>query len=728
MGLERPFSLKDGVDGALNDLKPCTCCERVDRQDTPIGTSATATVHQPQHVPRHSGQVDTLIKARGQIGRVAFNGAEWINVGRGLTEYPAIDLTQKCGLVIGGATQHDSVKPYAVRSIEMRLGGLEGCYPAIDADRQVRPLPLQSSYERIVQWRHIAIFLGRQSFQPRHPGMDDKGGDPHGCRGIYRRKETDRRVLIIDADATFHGGRHAHGLADRGHAVSDEFRLPHQASPELARLDAVRGAADVEVYLVVPVGLTDPRGFRQLRRIRPTELKCYGVFRLVKPQQPFSIAVQDGRRRHHLGVQQGSTTQGAVKRPAMPVCPVHHGRNGQSTCLIYQVFSYINQCTRGNSCALFYATPRRFSRLFDISLHRFCTRKMASIRRQKSGRWRVQVRRKGRALSETFVRYDDAKVWAVEAEREIDRGESPRKSKISKLTTFGDLIDLHIADMKEVGRAPGRSKDATLKMLKRELGKRKLVELDRDRFIDFGKARAVEGAGPVTLSIDIGMIKLVLQHAAAVHGLRVSVEAIDLARYALKRLSLVGKANERDRRPTEDELTKLIAFFDENPRQLIPMSRIVKFAIATAMRQDEIFRVIWDDLNTRTKMLTIRDRKDPRQKKGNDQRIPLLAVSGYNALALAEEQRTQRGNQDARIFPFNHRSAGTAFTRACRELKIEDLHFHDLRHEGTSRLFEAGFAIQQVALVTGHKDWKMLRRYTHLKPEGLHAVAAALAA
>lgn len=63
------------------------------------------------------------------------------------------------------------------------------------------------------------------------------------------------------------------------------------------------------------------------------------------------------------------------------------------------------------------------------------------------------------------------------------------------------------------------------------------------------------------------------------------------------------------------------------------MGRIVKFAVATAMRQDEIFRVVWDDLNTRTKRLTILNRKDPRQKKGNDQRIPLLAVSGYDALA-----------------------------------------------------------------------------------------------
>ncbi|WP_292408411.1 hypothetical protein [Mesorhizobium sp.] len=51
-----------------------------------------------------------------------------------------------------------------------------------------------------------------------------------------------------------------------------------------------------------------------------------------------------------------------------------------------------------------------------------------------------------------------------------------------------------------------------------------------------------------------------------------------------------------------------------------------------------------------------------------------------------------------------------------------------MRHEGTSRLFEAGFTIEQVALVTGHKDWKMLKRYTHLKLETLHAVLANRAA
>ena len=353
---------------------------------------------------------------------------------------------------------------------------------------------------------------------------------------------------------------------------------------------------------------------------------------------------------------------------------------------------------------------------------------MATFTRLNSGSWRAQVRRKGRYVSETFLRREDARQWATDAERQIDRGGTPSPSRIARLSTFGDLIDLHITDLNEVGKNLGRSKAATLEMLKRELGVRTMAELDRERVIRFGRRRAANGAGPMTLSMDIGAIKLVLSHAAAVHGLNVPVEPVDLARIALKRLGLVGKSNERDRRPTEEELEKLFAEFDGNGRLTIPMSRMVKFAIATAMRQEEICRVTWDDLNTQTRMLVIRDRKDPREKRGNDQRIPLLAVSGFDAVALIEEQRELRDNEEQRIFPYNHRSAGTAFRRACQDREIENLHFHDLRHEGTSRLFEAGFAIEQVSLVTGHKDWKMLRRYTHLKPEALHAIAASRAA
>ncbi len=243
---------------------------------------------------------------------------------------------------------------------------------------------------------------------------------------------------------------------------------------------------------------------------------------------------------------------------------------------------------------------------------------MASITKLPSGAYRVQIRRKGRYASETFLRRDDAHRWARQAETRVDQGLAPNKSSVTRLATFGDLIDLHIVDMCEVGKPPRRSKAATLATLKRDLGKERIEHLDRQKLIDYGKMRADQGAGPVTLGIDIGVIKMIITHAAAVHGLDISPEPVDLARVALKRLSLIGKGTERDRRPGTDELNRLFRCFDDNERLTLPMTRIVKFAVATAMRLDEICRVEWTDLDVDRRMLLIRDRKDPRNKTRPD--------------------------------------------------------------------------------------------------------------
>jgi integrase len=133
-------------------------------------------------------------------------------------------------------------------------------------------------------------------------------------------------------------------------------------------------------------------------------------------------------------------------------------------------------------------------------------------------------------------------------------------------------------------------------------------------------------------------------HGAAVHGLPFSSEPVELARIALKWLGLVGKGNERDRRPNEEEIDALLRHFRSKNVLSMPVQRIIRFAIATTMRQDEICRVAWSDVNARTRTLLIRDRKDRRKKKGNDQAIPLLSVTGYDAWAILEEQRNRRGS------------------------------------------------------------------------------------
>lgn len=345
---------------------------------------------------------------------------------------------------------------------------------------------------------------------------------------------------------------------------------------------------------------------------------------------------------------------------------------------------------------------------------------MASIRKLPSGNWRAQVRRKGRYIGETFRRHKDAEEWALAMERRIDRGETPSTRVRRDPTTFGDLIDLHLADLQDIGKCPRRSKAFTLDSLKAKLGRVGISHLDRERLITFGKDRAKEGAGPVTLGIDLAYIKTVIVHAAAVHGIAVSPEPVDLARVALKRLHLVGKARARDRRPTPDEIDRLLDYFENKPRQIIPVGRLIRFAVATAMRQEEICRIRWQDVDAGARTAIVRDRKDPREKEGNDQKVPLLTATGYDAWAILQEQRRCTNSVD-RVFPYNSRSVGTAFRRACRELGIMDLHFHDLRHEAATRLFEAGYSIERVALVTGHRDWKVLKRYTNLRPEELHS-------
>jgi len=308
---------------------------------------------------------------------------------------------------------------------------------------------------------------------------------------------------------------------------------------------------------------------------------------------------------------------------------------------------------------------------------------MATFRQLPSGNWRVQVRRKNNYISETFRRYRDAEEWALKVERKIDLGETPNKRALRDPTTLGHLIELHIEDMKEVNKAPRRSKAFTLAALKEKLGKLKLKDLTRERVIQFGKDRAREGAGAVTISVDIGYLKLVVSHVAAVHGIAISAEPIDLARIALKRLGLVGKSRERDRRPTQDELVRLIEYFETNSRQLLPLARIIRFAVATAMRQDEICRILWEDIDANNRTVMVRDRKDPRDKDGNHQRVPLIDATGFDAWSLLREQKPFAGRSN-RVFPYNTKSVSAAFTRACAYLKIKDLRFHDLRHEATT--------------------------------------------
>jgi integrase len=60
-----------------------------------------------------------------------------------------------------------------------------------------------------------------------------------------------------------------------------------------------------------------------------------------------------------------------------------------------------------------------------------------------------------------------------------------------------------------------------------------------------------------------------------------------------------------------------------------------------------------------------------------------------------------------------------AWQRIKTSLGLDDLHFHDLRHEAVSRFVEARFTDQEVSAISGHRSMQMLKRYTHLRAENL---------
>lgn len=323
------------------------------------------------------------------------------------------------------------------------------------------------------------------------------------------------------------------------------------------------------------------------------------------------------------------------------------------------------------------------------------------------GAWRALIRRKGhKPISKRFPTKTKAVEWARGIEAQIDTGQVPKVT--AKGVTVGDLIkkyrELRAAVRPILDTA---TEHYTLKQLQANLGELRATALSVDDLLGWAKKRREEGAGPYTVNCDLSKLGTVLRYAG--DGLP---DVVGAARPKLTHLGLIGGGGKRERRPTDNELASVVEWLAREKNAMF--ADIVLFAVATAMRRGEITRITWADVDKKKRMVLVRDRKDPRQKTGNDQWVPLLG----EAWPLLQRQP----HADVRVFPCDEQTISKYFREACVALGIPDLHFHDLRHEGTSQLFEEGFEIQQVALVTGHKDWRHLRRYTNLKPESLHAL------
>ena len=348
---------------------------------------------------------------------------------------------------------------------------------------------------------------------------------------------------------------------------------------------------------------------------------------------------------------------------------------------------------------------------------------MASIRKRtlKSGetRYTAQIIRRNHDLfeSETFNTRTKAKRWAENREEEIDRqiaaGQAPRTRKMMKVT-LGDAIGKYIEDNR---KDMGRTKEQVLNTILTEydLPDMRCDMIESRHVVEFVQElhERPELNSPSTAGNYLSHLAAIFEIARPMWGFDLDEQAMKDAQKVCKRMGLIGKSKKRDRRPTMDELNAFMALFERKSRhrpKSIPMHRVLAFAIFSTRREDEICRITWDDYEPEHKRVMVRAMKHPGDKEANDTwtELPDPACAIIDAMPRVSD----------RIFPYNHKSVGAAFTRAHKHLEIKDLRFHDMRHEGTSRLFEMGYNIPQAAGVTGHRSWTSLKRYNQMKERG----------
>lgn len=322
---------------------------------------------------------------------------------------------------------------------------------------------------------------------------------------------------------------------------------------------------------------------------------------------------------------------------------------------------------------------------------------------------KISITRDGKIAhreNKTFDRRPAANAWIAKREAELAKPGEIQRAKISSIT-LADAIDKYVGESrKEIGRTKRQVLEAIKTFHIAGLACDRIASHD---IVAFAQELS-EGRQPQTVGNYMSHLAAIFAVAGPAWGYPLDSKAMDDAQVVARRLGLTSKSRKRDRRPTLEELETLMQHFAIRRADFVPMHVVTAFAIYSTRRQEEITRILWSDLDEVNSRVLVRDMKNPGEKTGNDIwcDLPREALDIVKAMPRDGE----------RIFPYGVDAVSANFTRACKLKGIEDLHFHDLRHEGISRLFETGLDIPRVALVSGHKSWSSLQRYSHIRQSG----------
>ena len=320
---------------------------------------------------------------------------------------------------------------------------------------------------------------------------------------------------------------------------------------------------------------------------------------------------------------------------------------------------------------------------------------MATIRK-RGDKYHAQIRKLGYpSITQSFSSLTTAKRWVSVTEADMERH---LHVVIPDNTLLGELLDRYEKEVSPLHKSHQVEK-YRLKILKRHLGDISITRLSPALLCKYRDTR-LGTVSPASLKRELVILSSVINTAIKEWG-------INLQNNPVSMVSLPKIARGRDRRLEAGEEAKLLACSGE-------LKRIIIVALETGMRRGEILNIKRSHIDLAHQTLLI-----PITKTDTPRTIPLSS----RAIEALREQLRGSDNvisiEETTLFSYTARGLSGAFLRLCRKHGLGNLHFHDLRHEATSRFFEKGLNPVEVATITGHKDTRMLMRYTHLRAEDL---------
>lgn len=314
--------------------------------------------------------------------------------------------------------------------------------------------------------------------------------------------------------------------------------------------------------------------------------------------------------------------------------------------------------------------------------------------------WRVKVRRAGLPpQTRTFDNKTQAQLWARGVESEIDKGIVVDR-RVAERLSLAEVLERYRREVTPTKRGAADENLRLKAMAQRPFARVRMAALTSSHLAAYRDARlkVVSGA---TVNREFNVLSHAIETARREWDVYLPVNPCKLVRRP-------PQGRPRNRRLQDDEEQQLLAACHKARNTWLV--HFVALAIETGMRRSELLGLQWPNVNLERRIAFL-----PVTKNGESRGVPLSSRA-------VEILRGLPSSRDGGVFgDLTQDALKQSFKRAVRRAGIKGLRLHDLRHEATSRFFEKGLNVMEVASVTGHKTLQMLKRYTHLSVGDLAA-------